>query len=1121
MIAILVTRYKLNERKSTLKEAIFIKALKEEYFFPTAGIELEGGDLVLVSETTSSVARISCTCQELKWIIKQKGKFHYPTSISEHKGKLYISDRWNHRICVYDQDGNEEPEIKGNGKLLEPTSLCFDKTGRLFVLSSGSRSISVFSTNGLFLYEMLPYKSPEERREEYLFGIATRSFRPGFCFPRGIIYLKSEDAILVLEKDGFTLCSTGGINIAKAADTNRTVQLCQSKKTDNFFGVTAEGSVYAIKNQNDSFSFSRPYQEEGKETSVLCPWVLTGGEDSFIVNPINKTMRHLPVLADSKREAKKYYITGALCFKTPTIRQDTLCEKNTKNPYKMLLSSLGKTVRARTKVVKRSSIKSFKITLDMENELLGSERLRVAAKEFYQNAETENIEKNKTLGSFDEIKSSMLMLNNKIMCLESGSINTELGPALDFLEGLETLCMELTTKREKAYASQTRFLGFLETPRKRMYWVVFTRLVEQYQISINFLHALIVEHLAFLNRVIEQSDSGACLNAIAYRESSLDSLSFLSFLPFGYHEFKWEYFVQRGRLLRLLKVEKKHKITENSLRELKNLLTRLKENQEVYPLFVTEEKNFLATLFYPALFLSFPLDIVSSAEILKVFNKENTLQVQGFIALVEKYMEKEITKRESLFIRYFDLVIMFRKTSPKSYKNRFELTKKREEMECLLNQSLGMIENLFVFWGILHLLVVELYLTDDYSVEDAESFVSNLREETLTFNKLYLKMKEDITGLETGSLKLADDLDDLQAQWEREKAIVGAKEALKSYAPYSFLVMSIYSMTKAMFYKKAIKSLPKDKAVAEIYKTCPGQAMAKHPALKTSKYNLCLHKEIRGSGAGKNQLCQPTGLGMVGDFLWVLEEGNHRIQVFSLDDFKSQGFVGSYGSNPGEFIKPGGVAVSEDGSVFISDSSNHRIQVFSSKGEFLYTFGSFGDGDGEFIYPLAIALDPQDGNLWISDWQSHKVKVFTRDGKFIKSFGKHGEKPGEFNAPAGIVFDEEGCLLVGEMGNSRIQFFSTKNEPEPIKIIGGEGDSDALFDSVCELHIGPDRRLYAVDLYNGRIQVFDQSGKHLYNFGGLGTGAGEVKTPVGIAGNSEYLIVSDYHTPKVLVYRFS
>lgn len=87
---------------------------------------------------------------------------------------------------------------------------------------------------------------------------------------------------------------------------------------------------------------------------------------------------------------------------------------------------------------------------------------------------------------------------------------------------------------------------------------------------------------------------------------------------------------------------------------------------------------------------------------------------------------------------------------------------------------------------------------------------------------------------------------------------------------------------------------------------------------------------------------------------------------------------------PGEFRLPDCIALSPDQKeLYISDRMNNRIQVTDLEGRFRRMFGRTGSAPGELLDPKQLAFDP-DGNLWVADSGNHRLQVFTRDGALLK-----------------------------------------------------------------------------------------------------------------------------------------
>ena len=70
-----------------------------------------------------------------------------------------------------------------------------------------------------------------------------------------------------------------------------------------------------------------------------------------------------------------------------------------------------------------------------------------------------------------------------------------------------------------------------------------------------------------------------------------------------------------------------------------------------------------------------------------------------------------------------------------------------------------------------------------------------------------------------------------------------------------------------------------------------------------------------------------------------------------------------------------GVAVDDQGYIFVADSGNNRIQIFHPDGTFLRAFGCWGSGDGEFKGLEGIAV-MSNGNILVCDRENHRIQVF-------------------------------------------------------------------------------------------------------------------------------------------------
>ncbi|MCK7476305.1 MAG: 6-bladed beta-propeller [Candidatus Moduliflexus flocculans] len=70
--------------------------------------------------------------------------------------------------------------------------------------------------------------------------------------------------------------------------------------------------------------------------------------------------------------------------------------------------------------------------------------------------------------------------------------------------------------------------------------------------------------------------------------------------------------------------------------------------------------------------------------------------------------------------------------------------------------------------------------------------------------------------------------------------------------------------------------------------------------------------------------------------------------------------------------------------------------------------------------PAALTLAAD--RIYIADSQDCAIKVFSRDGKFVRAFGRKGRGPGEFSFPSGVAAAGDRVYVADKL-NRRIQIF--------------------------------------------------------------------------------------------------
>ncbi len=161
---------------------------------------------------------------------------------------------------------------------------------------------------------------------------------------------------------------------------------------------------------------------------------------------------------------------------------------------------------------------------------------------------------------------------------------------------------------------------------------------------------------------------------------------------------------------------------------------------------------------------------------------------------------------------------------------------------------------------------------------------------------------------------------------------------------------------------------------------------------------------------------------------WGVATGTEQFEVCTTS---CQG--GISGSGAGQLAidlspTPPQVAVDQsDGSVYVVDNLNDRVQKFSATGALLDAFGTTGVGDGEFNRPAGVAVDPVSSDVYVADAGNGRVQRFDSAGTFLAQVGAPGVADGEFLTPTRVAVDSAGRLYVLDRDAGRVQRFTAAN----------------------------------------------------------------------------------------------
>ena len=269
------------------------------------------------------------------------------------------------------------------------------------------------------------------------------------------------------------------------------------------------------------------------------------------------------------------------------------------------------------------------------------------------------------------------------------------------------------------------------------------------------------------------------------------------------------------------------------------------------------------------------------------------------------------------------------------------------------------------------------------------------------------------------------------------------------------------------------------------------------------------------------------------DDLYVADSRNHRILHIS-DDGSLLTEWGSFadqasGNAPnGTFNEPWGVAVGPDGSVYVTDTWNHRVQKFTEDGKPIKMWGQYGqplpdvpESKSSFWGPRGIAVD-SNGHVYVADTGNKRIVVFDSDGNYLTEFGSAGFEPGQFDEPVGVAVGNDGVVYVTDTWNQRVQSF-LPSQDGMVFMPFAQWDVNAWFgqslDNKPFISVDGNNHVFITDPEGYRVIEFTSDGQFVRTWGDFGTGESEIGLPSGVDADDQGNIwVSDAGNNRILKY---
>lgn len=283
-----------------------------------------------------------------------------------------------------------------------------------------------------------------------------------------------------------------------------------------------------------------------------------------------------------------------------------------------------------------------------------------------------------------------------------------------------------------------------------------------------------------------------------------------------------------------------------------------------------------------------------------------------------------------------------------------------------------------------------------------------------------------------------------------------------------------------------------------------------------------------GFGGAAGQLEYPRALAALAGSplggVYVADTANNRIQAFNADGSPTAGPAGTplawgiSGRGPAYVTHPDGVAAGDDGTVYVADTADNRIELLGPDGSYLGQWAAIfslsgypmaAGGPGQFDQPGDVAFDEATGNVWVADTGNDRVQEIAPTGVAVAVYGgpAPGSGVGQFSSPQGIAVDPQGDVYVADTGNDRIERRDAATGAWTVV------DPHAALDTPAAVAVAGDGTLYVADRRRIlRIAPDDRSSV------ALPAAPGGLRIPEGLAVTDDTLYVSDRYNDRVLAF---
>ncbi|HEX4047058.1 MAG TPA: NHL repeat-containing protein, partial [Elusimicrobiota bacterium] len=261
-----------------------------------------------------------------------------------------------------------------------------------------------------------------------------------------------------------------------------------------------------------------------------------------------------------------------------------------------------------------------------------------------------------------------------------------------------------------------------------------------------------------------------------------------------------------------------------------------------------------------------------------------------------------------------------------------------------------------------------------------------------------------------------------------------------------------------------------------------------------------------------------TALAAYGDDLYAYLPQGGPFAVFGPDGKAASRFGAAKGKGRGVTRGSGGLAVSGKLGIFASDTPDDRLQRFALDGKWQANIGEstgFFDGkkkEGRLRAPNGVAIN-DDGTVYVADTENRRIDAFSPDGVFVFSVGPTVGSY-ELQEPVAVAWDKAGFLYFADKGLKRV--FKCEPSGALVASWGSEGDGPGQFEEPVSIAFDGENDVYTLDARLDRVSVYTRDGQWVTDFFAGGREEHELLGPVAVAVSGRRLVISDAAKGKLL-----